>query len=194
MIAEGPRGRAHRPGNGVPYSALLGFEGGTFCSATYSGYGHYDSDVLMDGISEAGLPKNPDDYGAARRRLRAGASTADAAMEAAMKAARNYGGAHYLPPVATPPGLAHQHFGHIVVSCEKADLRPTPTGIAVYGDERQQFEALAPPTIARVEVIDELFAALVEGQTPLHSGEWARATTEACLAILESAGTAGTVF
>ncbi len=177
-----------RPTEGA-YSALLDFEGGAFCSATYSGYGHYDSDALMDNISEAGLPKNPDDYGSARRRLRAGTSNLDAAMEASMKAARNYGGASYAPSAAQPPGLAHEHFGHILVSCETADLRPTPTGIAIYGDERQQFEALAPPAIARVEVIDELFAAVVQGQAPLHSGEWARATTETCLAILESART-----
>jgi phthalate 4,5-cis-dihydrodiol dehydrogenase len=177
---------AVRPTEGA-YSALLGFEGGAFCSATYSGYGHYNSDALMDNISEAGLPKNPDDYGSARRRLRGATPGLDAAVEASMKAARNYGGANYLAPDASPANMVHQHFGHIVVSCDKADLRPTPTGIAIYGDERQQFEALASPAIARVEVIDELFAAVVQGRAPLHSGEWARATTETCLAILESA-------
>ena len=85
------------------------------------------------------------------------------------------------------PGQVHQHFGHILVSCEKADLRPTPSGIAVYGDERQEFIALAPPGIPRVEVIDELVAAVLQDKAPLHSGEWSRASTEACLAILESA-------
>jgi phthalate 4,5-cis-dihydrodiol dehydrogenase len=174
-----------RPTEGA-YSALLGFEGGAFCSATYSGYGHYDTDVLMDGIGESGQLKNPADYGAARKRLRA-VESAD--KEAALKAERNYGGRLHAASTALPTGLAHQHFGHIVVSCEKADLRPTARGIAIYADERQDFESLPPPTIPRVEVIDELYAAVMQDRLPVHDGEWARATTEICLAILESART-----
>jgi phthalate 4,5-cis-dihydrodiol dehydrogenase len=174
-----------RPTEGA-YSALLAFENGAFCSATYSGYAHYDSDVLMDGIGESGQLKNPADYGASRRRL---LDAESAAKEAALKAARNYGGSLYTPATALPGGQAHQHFGHIVVCCERADLRPTARGIAIYTDEREEFETLAPPRIPRSEVIDELYAAVMHDKAPLHSGEWARATTESCLAILESART-----
>ena len=39
----------------------------------------------------------------------------------------------------------------------------------------------------RAEVIDELYDAVVLGKAPLHSGEWALATTEVCLAMLQSA-------
>ena len=31
--------------------------------------------------------------------------------------------------------LAHNHFGLVVASCERADLRPLPHGVMVYGDE-----------------------------------------------------------
>ena len=176
-----------RPTEGA-FGALMQFEDGAFCLATYSGYAHYDSDVLMDHIGENGLPKNPADYGGARKRLRAAtAGSADGATEAAMKAARNYGGANFMPSAASIPGQRHPHFGHILVSCEKADLRPTPSGIAVYGNERQEFIELAPPGVPRIEVIDELVAAVLQDHAPLHSGEWSRASTEACLAILESA-------
>jgi phthalate 4,5-cis-dihydrodiol dehydrogenase len=58
--------------------------------------------------------------------------------------------------------------------------------VAVYGDDEKRFEPLAPPAIPRVEVIDELVAAIVHGAPPRHSGEWALATLEVCLAILES--------
>jgi phthalate 4,5-cis-dihydrodiol dehydrogenase len=174
-----------RPTEGA-YSALLSFEDGAFCSATYSGYGHYDSDVLMGGIGESGQAKNAAEYGAARRRL-LDAQSAD--TEAALKAARNYGGRLYAPATDLPSGLAHQHFGHIIVSCERADLRPTPTGIAISTDERERFETLAPPVIPRSEVIDELYEAVMHGKAPVHSGEWGRATTETCLGILESART-----
>jgi phthalate 4,5-cis-dihydrodiol dehydrogenase len=42
--------------------------------------------------------------------------------------------------------------------------------------------------VPRVEVIDELYAAVVSGRTPLHGGRWAMATLEVCLAMLRSAG------
>ena len=174
-----------RPTEGA-YQALLDFENGAFASATYSGYGHFDSDTLLDNIGEMGQAKNPADYGAARKRLR---GAANAAEETRLKAARNYGGDLYQGTAALPQGLAHQHFGHIVVSCEKADLRPTATGVEIFADERRFFEALPAPTIPRSEVIDELAGALFEGRPALHSGAWARATTEVCLGLLESSRT-----
>ena len=174
---------AYRPTEGA-YSALLAFEGGAFCSATYSGYGHYDSDVLMDHIGESGQRKNPADYGAARRRLR---NAGSAAQESTLKAQRNFGGTLYQPSTDLPTEQSHQHFGHIIVTCDKADLRPTPAGIEIFADDTQCIEALRAPVLPRKEVIDELCAAVIDDQAPVHSGEWARATTEVCLAILESA-------
>jgi phthalate 4,5-cis-dihydrodiol dehydrogenase len=165
------------------YSALLAFEGGAFASATYSGYGHFDSDRLMGSIGEMGQAKNPADHGAARKRLQKAAS---APQETALKAERNYGGRLYSRAAALPAALAHQHFGHLVVSCEGADLRPGPQGIAIDTHDTQLFEALPAPQIPRTEVIDELFAAVVHGIAPVHSGPWSRATTEVCLQILAS--------
>jgi phthalate 4,5-cis-dihydrodiol dehydrogenase len=173
---------ATRPTEGA-YSALLGFEGGAFASVTYSGYGHYDSDELFGHISEMGQAKNPQDHGAARKRLACAASMAE---ESRLKAARNYGGSLYQDNTALPEGLAHQHFGNVIVSCEKADLRPTPHGIDIYSDQQRYFEPLAAPSIPRAEVIDEMYRAVLENRPPQHSGAWARATTEVCLAILEA--------
>ena len=102
--------------------------------------------------------------------------------ELALKAARNYGG----PEFKQTEPAAHQHFGLFVVSCEKADLRPLPNGVMIYGDSEQRLEALPPPGLPRVEVIDELYGAVVEGRAPLHSGESAMATLQVCLAMLES--------
>ncbi len=173
---------ALRPTEGA-YSALLAFEGGAFASATYSGYGHFDSDELMGQIGEMGQTKTAADYGASRRGRQAAGPDAD---EPAIKAARNYGGSAYVPPSSAVPPMAHQHFGHIVVSCEKADLKPDATGVTIYADLDKRIDALSPQGIARVEVIDELIAAVAHGTPPVHSGQWARATLEVCLAILES--------
>jgi phthalate 4,5-cis-dihydrodiol dehydrogenase len=57
----------------------------------------------------------------------------------------------------------------------------------IYADEERRFEVLPAPATPRVEVIDELYAAIVEGRAPLHSGEWAMATMEVCFALLRSA-------
>jgi phthalate 4,5-cis-dihydrodiol dehydrogenase len=159
------------------YAALLTFADGAFASIAYSGYGHFDSDEFTDWIAEMGQTKAP--YaGAARPRF------ANAQEEAAFKAARNYGGAAYRPP---PAATAHQHFGTLIVSCARADLRALPTGVMIYQDGAARLEALAPPAVPRAEVIDELFGAVVHGEAPLHDGAWAAATLEVLLAMLRSA-------
>ena len=164
-----------RPTEGA-YSALLTFEDGAFASITYSGYAHFDSDEFTGWIGEGGQKKDPAAYGNARRLL--------SGDEMQVKNARNYGGAQY---AKAPAALLHQHFGVLIASCERADLRPLPEGVMVYSNQEKHLEPLAPPPVQRAEVIDELYAAVVEGKPPLHDGEWALATTEACLAILQSA-------
>jgi phthalate 4,5-cis-dihydrodiol dehydrogenase len=41
--------------------------------------------------------------------------------------------------------------------------------------------------VPRAGVIDELYAAVIEGKPPLHDGVWGSATVEVCLAMLRSA-------
>lgn len=170
-----------RPTEGA-YSALLSFDDGAFASLTYSGYGHFDSDEFCGWIGETGARKDASGHGAARRAL---ARLAGPGAEAAAKAARNYGGANPAKGSAEPPW--HEHFGLVVVSCERGDIRPTPSGVIVYGDESQRTEALAKPAVPRSEVIDELCAAVFEGRAPLHDGQWGLATLEVCVAMLRSA-------
>jgi phthalate 4,5-cis-dihydrodiol dehydrogenase len=165
---------AARPTEGS-YAALLTFESGAFASLTYGGYGHFDSDEFMRWIGEMGQSKAP--Y------ARKPQAYADAAQEAAAKNARNYGGAGYQP--GSPP-LTHQHFGTVIVSCERADLRPMPDGVMIYQDGTARHDPLPPPAVPRAEVIDELYAAVVRGEPPLHDGAWAMATLEVCLAVLQS--------
>ena len=163
---------AARPVEGA-YAALLSFADGAFASLTYSGYAHFDSDELCRGIGEGGERKDPRRYG----RL---PITGD---EAAFKDRRNYGGASFAAP---EPAQAHPHFGLLIASCERADLRPLPDGVMIYGDAEKRLEPLAPPSVPRAGVIDELYAALVQGKAPLHDGAWGMATLEVCLAILRS--------
>jgi len=166
---------AARPTEGA-YAALFAFAGGVFASLSYSGYAHFDSDEFCGWIGEMGQKKNPDSYGAARKLLKGN--------EVEIKSLRNYGGPAYTTPQSSPH---HQHFGVLIVSCEKADLRPLPEGVMIYGDAEKRLEALPAPKVPRAEVIDEFYEAVVSGKPPLHGGPWAMATLEVCLAILESA-------
>jgi phthalate 4,5-cis-dihydrodiol dehydrogenase len=168
---------ASRPTEGA-YAALLTFENGTFASLTYNGYGHFDSDEFQGWVGEMGQTKTP--YaGAFRHRF------AKPQDELAFKNARNYGGSEFRPPDVH--AVAHQHFGTLLVSCERADLRPLPNGVMIYQNGSARLDALPPPTVPRVEVIDELYRAVVHGEAPLHDGAWAMATLEVMLAILRSA-------
>ena len=171
-----------RPTEGA-YSALLQFEDGAFATATYSGYGHFDSDELTGGIGELGQAKDASRYGASKKAL---AGAGDAAAEATLKNARNFGGPSYVP-AAPVPGLLHQHFGFLMASCERADLRPLPSGVMIYGEEAARLDPLPSPSVPRAEVIDELYDAIVHGRPTLHNGGWAMATLEVCLAIIDSA-------
>jgi phthalate 4,5-cis-dihydrodiol dehydrogenase len=173
-----------RPTEGA-YSALLWFDDGIFASLTYSGYAHFDSDEWCNWTGEMGNAKG-DDYGLARRRL---SKVQSAAEEARLKSAGTYGGPSYQPPKheRLASDRQHQHFGPIIVSCERGDIRPMPDAVWVYGDESRQRHPLKPPGVPRFEVIDELHAAVLSGQRPIHNGEWARSTLEVCLALLQSA-------
>ncbi|MDX3907025.1 MAG: Gfo/Idh/MocA family oxidoreductase [Pigmentiphaga sp.] len=166
------------------YSTMLWFDSGAYASLSYNGYGHFDSDEWTGWIGEMGQRKSPDDYGAARRKL---AAVASPEAEAQAKADATYGGAAYQPPAGDGPLPHYQHFGPIIVSCEHADLRPLPEGIAIYADDARRWHPLDPPAVPRHEVLDELVRAVHVGTRPRHDGHWAKATLEICLAMLASA-------
>jgi phthalate 4,5-cis-dihydrodiol dehydrogenase len=59
--------------------------------------------------------------------------------------------------------------------------------VQIYGDVERRVESLPAPAVPRAEVIDELVGAIAGRRAPVHSGDWARATTEVCLGLLASA-------
>jgi phthalate 4,5-cis-dihydrodiol dehydrogenase len=161
------------------YSAQIAFDDGAFASLVYSGYAHFDSDELVGWVGEMGHRKDRSRYGAARAALREGLRGSD---EIALKNRRAYGTA---TKIADKP-IAHNHFGMVIATCDRADLRPMPDGVMIYDDERTWLDGLPPPAVPRGEVIDELCDAVAGVRPAVHTGEWAMATLEVCLAILES--------
>jgi phthalate 4,5-cis-dihydrodiol dehydrogenase len=174
---------AARPTEGA-YTALLRFAGDVAASITYSGYAHYDSDALLGWIGESGLPKPQDAFARTRNALPAGLSQAE---EEELRRKRGYGVAADAPSVPSPQTRWHEHFGFLVVSCERADLRPVPQGVIVDSDREHGLRPIDPPRAPRLQALAELYGSVTSGHPPLHSGEWGMATLEASLAILQSA-------
>jgi phthalate 4,5-cis-dihydrodiol dehydrogenase len=164
-----------RPTEGA-YQAFLTFEGGATATLSYSGYGRYDTDALLDWVGETGTRKDGADYGAARRRLASG-------DEGELKRLRAYGSGPQPTPSAPP---FHEHFGFVLASCERADLRPTASGVEIYAEDARRTLELPRSAVPRAQVIDELWRAVVDAVPPLHDGAWGAANLAVCLAILKS--------
>jgi phthalate 4,5-cis-dihydrodiol dehydrogenase len=164
--------------------AMLSFEDGAAASLIYSGYDRFDSDELHGWIGESGQPKNPN-HGATGRAL---ARVANGAEEARIRSQKfGYGGARRWQPEQGERW--HQpHFGTLVVSCEKADLRQSADGVLIYTDSgvRELAIPLSKGRPGRADVLDELYQAIVNDVAPPHDGKFARGTLEVCLAIQES--------
>ena len=154
----------------------MGFEGRAFASVVYSGYAHFDSDEWMDWVGELGQPKDPATYGRARAGL---AGVASAQEEIALKQARGFGGGE-----VPPPAPEHEHFGPVLVSLDRADLRLTPRGVWVYGDAERRFHPAPAAASPRANVLDALWGAVRHGRAPVQTGAWGLANLELCHAIL----------
>ncbi len=162
------------------YSAFVTFENEVCATLTYSGYGHYDSDELVGWISELGYPKDPGQHGAARRKL----ASLSAQQEDAARQARGYGARTGAPgPLPAPH---HEHFGFVLVSCERADLKLSPTGITIYADTERRVMDIAPPERPRADVLTEFVEAAAGSTSPRPDGHWGLETLACCEALLES--------
>jgi phthalate 4,5-cis-dihydrodiol dehydrogenase len=164
--------------------AMLSFADGTAASLVYSGYDRFDSDELHGWIGESGQPKSAN-HGSTQRAL---AAMHTSGGEAQARSQRyGYGGDRRWGP--QPGQRWHQpHFGTLIVSCEKADLRQSADGILIYSADGVR-EIEIPSTNhrpGRSDVLDELYAAVAHGVLPVHDGRFARGTLEVCLAIQES--------
>ena len=171
------------------FTALLDFEGGHTATVTYDGYGHFNSAELTYGYTLQGQQMDPDLHVKSRRRI---AGFADGRAEERYKDSTRYGGSLGRPidyPVS--PDRRHAFFGFTIVSCEHGDLRQTPTGLIIYGDDgNEEIEIPAGEGYNRrycsVEV-DEMCRALRE-DTPvrIHDARWGKATQEVVLGIISS--------
>jgi phthalate 4,5-cis-dihydrodiol dehydrogenase len=171
-----------RPTEGA-MSAFVEFDSGVTATLTYSGYDHLDTDEFCSWIGAGGRPKTPG-HGNARRTLAA----AKDMSESQARLARGLGGSRHAGDTA-PPTVHQPHFGLLLVSCEKADMRISPGGITVYDDAGVREVPLPAGRAApnRDAVADDFVAAVVRKQAPLQDAAWGQQTMEAVFALMKSA-------
>jgi phthalate 4,5-cis-dihydrodiol dehydrogenase len=159
-------------------AALLEFDNGAAASLIYSSYDFFDSDEFHGWIAESGTRKEPG-HGGARRRLLAGG-----AAELDLHKDLGYGG-RQLP--TDQPYLPH--FGTIIATCARGDVRLSGNGLVVYGADglREVPVERGLGWSGHGDALDALWAALREGRPSVHTARWGKATLEVALAILRSA-------
>jgi phthalate 4,5-cis-dihydrodiol dehydrogenase len=170
------------------YSAFIDFEGGVPATLVYSAYAHFDTTELTFGVGLQGFPEEPALNERTRARLRELSRPED---ERAVKDAGRYPGslAKGLPDLASRPH--HAFFGITLASCERGDIRQSPDGLFVYGDNGRR-EIVLPvrePAGRRYTTmeLDLMYDAWADDR-PLaaYDGRWGKATLEVCLAIQRS--------
>lgn len=160
---------------------------GAVATAVYNGYGHFDSSELTWGFGLRGLQQGSDTHLKSRRQVFGFTSPED---EYAHKESTRYGSAKAGGGVISGEGeRRHAFFGITVVSCEKGDLRQTPSGVFLYGDD--EWREIPVPGYTRrytTRELDLLYDAWSRDvPLTLHDARWGKATTEVCLGILLSA-------
>jgi phthalate 4,5-cis-dihydrodiol dehydrogenase len=161
-----------RPTEGA-YAAFLEFESGAAATLVFNGYDHFRTTELGFPIGEGGNEVRDEVYGQARAAI-----AARPADELALKKERRM----------RQPGERRQAFyGLTIVSCERGDIRQSPDGLLVYGDEGPREVPLPRGVTGRDLMLDELYQAVVSDTPALHDGRWGMATLELQLAVLESA-------
>ena len=161
-----------RPVTGA-HTMMLDFRDGAVATAVYSGYGGLPGAELTGGVTEWGFPAPPP------RPVPRRASGSD---EAAAKRKRAGGTDHWNAP--------HQpHFGLLVVSGERGDLRQTPDGLALYTEAGREEIALGTDRPPHALVLAEFHDAVAGRAAALHDGRWGMANLEVCAAALRASET-----
>jgi phthalate 4,5-cis-dihydrodiol dehydrogenase len=167
------------PARGAPghCTAFLDFDNGAAASLTFSALDFFDSDEFHHWIAEGGAAKSPNRHGMTRQAFAQGENDREAHEALGF-------GSRVLP--LEQPYLPH--FGVVIATCERGDLRLSPNGILTYGIDGTH-EVSAPRGDGRPgqgDALDALWSALRDGERCIHDARWGRATVAVILAMIES--------
>ena len=175
------------PARRVPgaHAAYLEFENGVFCTAVYSGYDHWDSREFMHGVGRDGIFPDPAKHAAARREQ---AEATDPDWEDAAARAERYGLGRSDPmePPTGPSSAGWLLGGPLMVSFDDADVRLSPGGLTVYGNNERSEIPLVTVEDGRDGRLNTFYDAITTDRPLPADARWANATIELLLAVEQS--------
>jgi phthalate 4,5-cis-dihydrodiol dehydrogenase len=163
------------------YSVYLEFEDGTPGNIIYEAYGYFMASELFEG----GRPAGTDERVQTRKEIVTGRRDEAAAKEERALDAQRAGSMNAV--TSSPRSRYLSDLGIFVVSCEHGDMRQSPNGIYVYGDDGTREITFDENRAGYSPELIELHEAITTGKPVLHGGRWGMATLEVSLAIMESA-------
>ncbi len=176
------RWEPHFPDAEGNYTAMLEFDDGTAATMVFDGYGYFDVAELTWGIGESGRKMRNADSVLPRTRPAGPVSAAE--KYALVRAGNPYG---YGPGGGWDESSPRRNpfFGITIVTCERGVLRQHPDGITLYGAQGRR-EVSVEAHRGRASELLELHDAVAGNRPTLLDARWGMATTEVCLAILQS--------
>lgn len=176
-------------GRRVPgaYAVYFEFEDGVCGTAVCSSHDHFDSRALVYGFDGAAPISAPERHGRARRELAShGAGASE--WEAQAATAERYGGGRRSTQVSASPGQSGGWLlgGPLIASFEKADVRLTPAGLMVDGDDKQWEITFDQDGDGRDGRLNSFYDAIVNGSALAADGSWGKATQEVLVAVEQS--------
>jgi phthalate 4,5-cis-dihydrodiol dehydrogenase len=161
-------------------TAFLDFESGAAASLAFSAYDFFDSDEWHHWIAEGGTAKQKSRHGSTRSAFLSRSSDRELHEDLGFGGRTLPDEQPYLP-----------HFGLIIVTCERGDMRLSPAGILIHGLAGTR-EVIVPRGVGRPgqgDALDVLWQVVREGRSNVHGARWGRDTIEVILALLQSSKT-----
>jgi phthalate 4,5-cis-dihydrodiol dehydrogenase len=166
------------------YGAYMEFEDGTPSIMVHNGYGYFNTNDLVAWGTER-QRYTPEERVAIRKAMRTGSRKEDQDKDD-MRIGGRQEFAIFARGGERKPWLPTD-LGVVVVSCDRGDIRHSPYGVYVYGDDGKRDVPVGEGAAMRREELEELYNAVAMGGPVHHSGRWGMATLEVCLVIMQSA-------
>jgi hypothetical protein len=84
--------------------------------------------------------------------------------------------------------------GPLIVTFDRGDVRLTPSGLVIYGDEARWEVPVSPDIDGRHGIVNQVYQSIAGDRRPAADGYWGKATLEVMLAVLESGRNRKEVF
>lgn len=177
------------------YSVFLQFESGVPATLVYDGRSLFDTAELFWWIGEGGQARDPNLNARRRAAYLELASLPKKERQRRLdddKEKGRYGAAHNgegNKPYGETVARNQPFFGLVMVSCEDATIRQSPSGLLIYGKRGKEELVIEHTLRGRLAELHEMYRGIVENRQLVHDGAWGMATLEVCFAILKSAET-----